>query len=311
MVPTGNRASNVVLFGFNRPSLTERVMAEIRGYRPSKLFFFVDGPRDSVPADHELVHKTQSLTSHVDWDCELQVHFSPTNQGAGAHISNGLDLVFDQVQHAIILEDDCLPHPSFFDYMDELLHKYQSDPRIMSVGGHLWHLPDSDSGESYTFSRYPATWGWGTWADRWKLFDLRISKWGRQRETSWLEEIIGQDPIALAYWYRIFDSVEVRSDIWDYQWTHAVWTHQGLTIRPTRNLVHNIGFGPDASHTFDPTHPAGTRIARGVQLPLQHPRGVSVDPMSEKIIEDTTYSGMLGRQIRIGRDRIHSRLRPS
>jgi len=307
--PTGNGRTPVALFAFNRPDLTEKVLERIRHYRPPILFFFVDGPRDGFPGDATLVNHTCSLIETVDWACDLRVHLSPTNKGSGIQISSGLDVVFSHVPRAIILEDDCLPDPSFFRFSDELLKHYEANPLVMSIGGHLWHVPDAAYGDSYFFSRYPATWGWATWSDRWKNYDLRIPLWNQQRQGQWLEGLLGSDPIALAYWHRIFDSVPDRADIWDYQWTHAVWSAGGLTIRPTRNLVHNIGFGSQATHTFDRQHPAAERRAQPMTFPLIHPNQITTDPDSEWLIEDSTYSGMLARQIRIARQRIHDRLR--
>lgn len=306
---TGSGTTPVVLFAFNRPDLTARVLEHIRWYQPSTLFFFIDGPREGVPNDHALVSQTQSLINTVDWECDVHAHISLTNQGAGIQISSGLDLVFTHVPRAIILEDDCLPDLSFFRFCDELLTRYENEPRLMSIGGHLWHLPDAEIGDSYFFSRYPATWGWATWRDRWEHFELRIPSWSHNKKDQWLEGVLGNNPIALAYWHRIFDSVPERADIWDYQWMYAVWNAGGLTIRPTRNLIHNIGFGEQATHTFDRQHPAANRQSSSMKFPLSHPRQIYADSGSELLIEDTTYSGMLTRQIRIGRQLIHDRLR--
>ena len=41
-----------------------------------------------------------------------------------------------------------------------------------------------------------------------------------------------------------------RVDTWDYQYTFSMWNNDGLAILPNINMISNIGFGADATHTF-------------------------------------------------------------
>ena len=40
-----------------------------------------------------------------------------------------------------------------------------------------------------------------------------------------------------------------KIDTWDYQWTFTLWSQNQFTILPNVNLISNIGFGVDATHT--------------------------------------------------------------
>src|SRR3989440_12380492 len=113
---------------FNRPELTERVFSAIREAKPSKLLVVADGP--GKPEHVPLCEKARDVIK-VDWDCELLTNFSAVNLGCRRRVSTGISWVFSQVEEAIILEDDCLPSPSFFGFCEALLDQYRNDQRVM------------------------------------------------------------------------------------------------------------------------------------------------------------------------------------
>ena len=100
------------------------------------------------------------------------------NLGCKVRISSGLDWVFEQVEEAIILEDDCLPHQTFFRFCEEMLKRYCDDQRIGMVSGDNFQFGYRGNKYSYYFSRYCMTWGWATWRDRWvKNYDVSMWRW--------------------------------------------------------------------------------------------------------------------------------------
>jgi hypothetical protein len=80
-----------------------------------------------------------------------------------------LDWVFAQTPRAIILEDDCVPHPTFFRYCDELLDRYQDHPDVQMISGS--NVLGRGTPYSYHFSRGYNIWGWATWARAWQHYD--------------------------------------------------------------------------------------------------------------------------------------------
>src|SRR4030095_1100293 len=125
----------VALLIFNRPETTARVLAEIRNARPAKLLIIGDGPRPGEPADAERCLAARAAAANIDWGCEVLKNYSDVNLGCGQRPASGLDWVFQNVDRAIIMEDDCLPHPTFFRFCDELLEHYRDDERVMTVSG--------------------------------------------------------------------------------------------------------------------------------------------------------------------------------
>jgi hypothetical protein len=261
----------VALFVYNRPQLTKKVFDVIAQARPPKLLVIGDGPRQ-VRADDDLrCAATRSIINSVDWKCEVLTDFSEINLGCKLRVSSGLNWVFKECEEAIILEDDCLPHPSFFLYCQELLERYRDDERVMVISGNNFQNGQSRSQFSYYFSRYAHIWGWASWQRAWHHYDVNMSRWSELRETQWLLDMFADKNVA-DYWTRGFDNVYGgHVDTWDSQWLFACWLQNALSILPNKNLVSNIGFGKDAVHALDPASPLAALPVAPMTFPLTHP----------------------------------------
>jgi len=244
--------SNPVLFCiFNRPELTARVFESIRARKPKTLFIASDGPRVLNPDDDAKVESARKIVSKIDWDCDVKTRFLSKNLGCKHAMSSAISWAFEHSEELIILEDDCLPHASFFDYCDSLLDRYRDEERVMMVSGNNFQ-PSPRSDASYYFSRWTHIWGWATWKRAWKHFDVNVSSWPKLRRSKQLKSVF-TNPTEYAHWSRTLDSQYAGNiDTWDFPWAYAVWANNGLSILPERNLVTNIGFGSDATHTTDP-----------------------------------------------------------
>lgn len=263
----------VVFIIFNRPESTERVFAEIAKARPSKLLVLGDGPRAGREGEVEKVVAARAIVDRVDWTCEVQINYSAVNLGSKVRISGGLDWVFSRVPEAIILEDDCLPEQSFFRFCQELLEMYRSDQRISMISGDNFQYGYKRNDDSYYFSRYGHIWGWATWRDRWVgLYDVGMKKWPRIRDEGWIDDIVGSKKEA-AYWRRIFErAYRGEFDAWDYQWVFTNWVEGRSSVVPNANMITNIGFNKQATHTKGVSDLAN--LPRSATLfPLKHPIG--------------------------------------
>lgn len=262
----------VVLIIFNRPDMTERVFTEITKVKPRKLFVIADGPRPDRPDDVEKCAAARAVVERVDWDCEVFRDYSDVNLGCGLRPSTGITWVFQSVEKAIILEDDCVPDPTFFPYCEELLERYRDDERIMHIGG-MHPYGRQRTSYSYYFSLFPTVWGWATWRRAWRHFDIAIRRWSELRESSWLVDMAG-DGKAAETLRGVFDhayTAEGQVDYWDYQWIFGCWSQHGLAAIPGVNLIRNIGFGPEATHTKFPSDGQLDLPTAKMEFPLRHP----------------------------------------
>ncbi len=263
----------VCLIIFNRPDTTARVFAEIAKARPSKLFVVADGPRSDRPGEAERCAEARAIVDRVDWDCEVRKNYSAVNLGCGGRPATGIAWLFEQVEEAIILEDDCVPHPTFFPFCEELLERYRRDERVMCISG-----SNLDSGLvvrqfSYRFSRLNLCWGWASWRRAWQHFDMTLRLWPSLRDTSWLLDVL-EDQRAVECYRKVFDQAYTREgevDYWDYQWTLACWAQHGLSILPSTTLISNVGFGQDATHTKSMNDTRAYLPTQEMAFPLRHP----------------------------------------
>jgi hypothetical protein len=275
----------VIFLVFNRPELTARVFARIRDARPAKLFVVCDGPRAHVAGEAEKVNAVRDLIVRgIDWPCEVQRNFSETNMGCRARVSSGLNWAFSKTDEAIILEDDCLPDPTFFPFCEELLVRYRDDSRVLHIGANNFNANRGSLSASYHFSRYGHIWGWATWRRAWQLYEWDIRSW---KEPAVRERLLARFdlPDERGYWGSIFDRVAAdpeKQSTWDFQWTYTCWKHEGLAIYPNTHLVQNIGQGVGATHT-QVENPVFSQPAAPLSFPLKHPAEFKRDAYSDRL----------------------------
>ena len=238
----------VVFIIFNRPDCVRQSFAAIRSAKPTKLFIIADGPRDDHPEDVTLCKKCRDIVKNIDWDCDVERNYSDVNLGCGRRPATGISWVFDHVDRAIILEDDCVPAISFFYFCQEMLEKYKDDERIYSVSGMNFGLT-SDNEADYYFTHINSTWGWATWRRVWLQYDYEIKSFPQFKENNQLLPIMMIQAFA-DYWYRCFDEVYSGrlTSAWDCQFLFMSFLHQGLHIYPQNNMVTYIGFNDMATH---------------------------------------------------------------
>jgi hypothetical protein len=240
----------VLFILFNRPDTTRKVFECIRKIKPLQLFIAADGPRKEKEGDFERCEEVKRIVNEVDWECELHTLFRSENLGCGRGPYEAINWFFEHVEQGIILEDDCLPSLSFFNYAQELLIKYKDNNKIWHIGGNSFYPNNFHS--SYYYSCYGHIWGWATWRRAWRHYDFELRNINRSiLETRINETFLTKEE--KTFWLNHYDYVKKLSekDFWDYQWSITLWYNNALSIIPAKNLINNIGFGENATHTFD------------------------------------------------------------
>jgi hypothetical protein len=286
---------------FNRPDETERVFLEIAKAKPKKLLVIGDGPRSNHIGEADKVSKARNIIKKVDWPCEVLVNYSDVNLGCKARVSSGIDWVFECVNEAIILEDDCLPHPSFFRFCEEMLIRYRDDNRIGMITGDNFHFGNFRGDKSYYFSGFNNIWGWATWRNRWQHdYDVDLKNWPNVLRSREIENWFGFKGAA-SYYTKIFERVYGNQiDTWDYQWLFGSRLNRRVSIVPNVNLVTNIGFGLDATHTTR-VNILANMATEEILFPLKHPdeifKNVKLDEIIFKKFEDDSLFRRILRRI--------------
>ena len=272
----------VALFVFKRPDLTARVFKQIAQARPATLLVVADGPRTEQEAESEMVRQTRAVVEQVTWPCRVLRNYADQNLGCKRRMASGLDWVFENVDEAIILEDDCFPADSMFRFCDELLERYRDDSRVVAISGSKAHCEEAECEYSYFFSKYFHCWGWASWRRVWKHYDVNMREWPHWYRRGQLRKW-GDSFDERCYWARMFDKqYRGQFDTWDYQMVFNCWRLGGLVALPAKNLVMNIGFDPRATHTIDVQHPSANCPVEPLDV-LRHPPCVSRDLEADKL----------------------------
>lgn len=282
--------SPVAYIVFNRPEITRQSFAVIREQRPKQLFIIADGPRESHESDLVKCAEVRDIVDNVDWDCEVHHNYAEQNMGLKNRVSSGLDWVFNQVEEAMILEDDCIAHPDFFSFCNALLERYREENKVAVITGNNFQQGRWRGEASYYFSKYNHCWGWATWRRSWQKYDGDLTFWPEWKTT---DDYMAKLPSVSErrYWGQIFDKVKAKKiDSWAYPWTASVWHYGGLTASPNVNLVSNIGFGEDATHTKDKGSASSRISVDSLSHSLVHPNTVIQHLEADKYVFSKVFS---------------------
>ena len=258
---------------FNRPDTTREVFKVISNIKPEKLYIAADGPRKNKEGENEKCEQTRLIVNDIDWNCKLNTLFRDENKGCGKAVSEAISWFFANEEEGIILEDDIVPHPDFFPYCEELLEKYRNVDNVKFISGRNYLFGEKVSEYSYYFSAYNHVWGWAGWRKTWDIYDFSL----QQKNEKDFEKAIRfyfDDLNAIRFWKIIFKKMKYGMiDTWDYQLTISLWFDRALSIIPNSNLVRNIGFSVDATHTKKENKLLSEYECESI-LPIKHPEFV-------------------------------------
>lgn len=275
---------------FNRPDSTRKVFEAIRSARPEKLFVTADGPRADIASDAQKCSETRAIIDSIDWDCDLVTRFSDENRGSFKSTSEGITHVFQEVDRAIFLEDDCIPHPTFFRYCHELLDYYENDERVALIAGTNFLFGKHATPYSYHFSRYTHMWGWAAWKRTWDKVDLEMQNWPAFRDVGGLNARF-RNKHEILYWQGIMQGMYEgkTGPHWDYLLILSMFINNSLAVKPAVNLINNSGFGEESTHFRSKTlmHEVATTA---MEFPLSHPPGINRHVAADDYVEARVFS---------------------
>ena len=267
---------------FNRLDVTKEVFAVIKKIRPTKLYVAADGYRlNKTGEDIKCEQVRNYVLDNVDWNCEVQTLFRKENLGCKLAVSSAIDWFFSCENRGVILEDDCLPSLSFFQFCKDMLVKYEDQPQVMSISGYN-ALEDTTAyyNESYHFSKFFHCWGWASWRRAWEGYHSGMPEWPNFKKKIGVGSI-QKGLLFKDFWNNIFDDVyNGKIDTWDYQMNFHIWNKSGLCCTPSKNLVTNVGFGADATHTKE--NNVALRQRFEFTFPLIHP----THPLSNQYVDE-------------------------
>jgi hypothetical protein len=202
------------------------------------VYISIDGARETTMGDVELVKECQELATEFQSKSEIKVstRFRSNNLGSAANVIQSIDWFFNNEQSGVILEEDCVPDPTFLNYMEKNLTRFETEQRVWVISGFRPKV-DNLTGEP-CFVHLPMNWGWGTWANKWQLIRKTLL------ESAFLQPLY---LLPLGSVEDVFWNIGARRslkgfvDAWDTPLAFAMWKYDKLTMIPARNLISNIG----------------------------------------------------------------------
>jgi len=234
----------VLLIGFNRPEIIARSFNCIANEKPEKLYVAIDGPRDEVSADDNLVNQVKNIVTNIAWPCQVRYLFNEQNMGAEVTVSNAVSWVLKEEEAVIVIEDDIVAATSFFRFCEEMLIKYKENENIYMISGGQFTPMKLPNDEDYLFAIHGHTGtGWATWRRAWQHYSLYIdvetlditkkkirSMSSNKAQELYIESLINR-----------MKKNGPGNNTWDYCWLFILYYNQGLSIIPRVNLTSNIG----------------------------------------------------------------------
>jgi hypothetical protein len=272
----------VLLLAYNRPEKLSQLIQRIRVLRPSVLLVSVDGPKISKPGDKDLVLATQKIIQSIDWDVKIETRFREENIGLRLAVQDSVNWAISQYGKVIVIEDDAVPGPQLLDFFNFNLQKFADDQKVMHVSGYNVVPPQnllSDTGSR--FSRYPESFAWATWERAWKHYDENLT-WGLESSVRDIAKITGSTTSALRWKLNFHDAAAGRIGSWAYRWISSMWSQNGTTVAPNRNLLSYSGFD-EGTHTV--------RSPRWKDLPVENLSFSENDNLAITDLEADNWTG--------------------
>lgn len=279
----------VAIVFFNRIEPLRKLVARLAEVKPPKIYLIADGARTSKIGEIEKVAECRAFMQKLPWPCEVKCNFAESNLGCRKRVTSGLDWVFEQEERAIILEDDCIPEPEFFPWVETMLERYKDETRVLSIGGTNLRPQLCDQSVDCVFTKYAMIWGWATWRRAWAKNDKNLEQFQAACRTHLFKKWLGK---WRAEWYWRYLLTHVKSS-WGYRWAFTHFVNKAYCVVPPVNLVENIGMtDAQATHTSDNPYVL-PEVTKRWLCPKQDQLNVCSEKELDLWIEDNIFSRSL------------------
>ncbi len=283
--------TSVLLITYKRLDTTLKVLETIAAVQPRKLYIASNAPNPLKEDDTEKVMQVRTiLEEKITWPCQVQKLYRTEHLYAKNSIWTAIKWFFENEEEGIVLEDDVFPDPSFYFYCEDLLNRYRNDERIRFINGCNFGYKGIHE-ESYGFTRFMNMWGWASWRRSINIVDSDMVAWKKLPDKNkFLEHVIDeQSPntkgIFVEYFRTLFDDItSSKIESWDYPCIFSNFLTNTFSIFPSRNLIKNLGFNNDGTHTnFDSYFISGLKIGK-LDIPLKENSDLRIDKNYEKFV---------------------------
>jgi hypothetical protein len=289
----------VLLLLFNRPGCTKVLLNKIASLSLNNLYIVVDGPRKGNVDDNINCKIVQELVESTAFNSnQVFKKIRTENLGCRHGVKDAIDWFFSEETEGIILEDDCIPDDTFFTFCEKLLERYKETENVLAISGDNFLLGQLQTHDSYYFTKYFHAWGWATWKRAWEKYDFNMDGFPSFVERNMLSyyKVSDEEKQCLENLYTSVYNDPNRQNSWAYPFSFTVLNNHAFCIAPAKNLVNNIGFSIDATHTRN--RPYWYQYVKTESLRVtKHPDSVILNTHADAIEFNTVVKHMYAPSI--------------
>lgn len=228
----------ILLFVYNRPWHTRKTLEALEKNDladRSKLYIYADGPKADI-SDEQFanIEEVRKIIAAKKWCSEVEIVVREKNWGLAENVIEGVTNIVNKHGRIIVLEDDLVTSPYFLQYCNEGLELYENVHNVYSINAYQFPLEIKEV-DTFLSPLATSSWGWATWADKWKVFEKKPENISLIQQNSALQKRFN---------FADYDYATMLSNpkSWAVRWYYSVFVRNGVGLFPTKSLVENLGF---------------------------------------------------------------------
>jgi hypothetical protein len=231
----------ILIIGFVRPEGIERLLTSLQVGQVSRVYLAVDGPRDSQDRRSQKILVEFAQTFARNQNIPISIWQRDTNLGIAVSIISAIDWFFTSEHFGLILEDDLIVGKDFIPFVIKAKAILETQDDVVMISGNQF-FPKYGS-KRIMATHYPQIWGWATTSKKWQILRSGLMEQDRIRFRDFLSP-------KRSYWaIGARRALSGRVDTWDIPIARYMISNAKLCLIPPCNLVSNVGFDQNASHT--------------------------------------------------------------
>lgn len=233
-----------LIVSFQRHENLRQILNLVVGQNFHKIYIVIDNVSQEGQKRldvHKLVVQT-AIDFQSRFPDRISVRIRERNLGISVNFLLSVTECLTEVELLCVLEDDCIPSPSLFNYIEKL-QPYCNRERFSLAAlsrPNLSNLPDG-----YITTHCPMMWGWLIWKSSWKELLILLSEDGIPSRKLNLRDFLLKGFLYSGY----INTITGRKDALDAVFAYVFFVRDLLVLLPDSNLISNIGTGPGATNT--------------------------------------------------------------
>ncbi len=254
----------IIVLAYNRPQMARAVLEKLYSLGITQCYVSIDGAKRGNIEDIVAVESTLKVVQEISKVMKISVKAHSENLGCYKAVTSGIDWFFKNVEFGIILEDDLEFDRDLLIFLSQQLIKYKDQATVGSISGFRdERFKPLRNPPGQIMSRFPSSWGWATWADRWQRFEHEMNVIFTLK--LFFALLSSNRILEFPHWAKVQRRLRKGElDSWAYRWLLSHILRQWKVLVPSLNLVTNLGFSSEATHTKDSTTRTFTRGKRDI-----------------------------------------------